>query len=70
MSATKNPPVTGLPSQGPVIHDWRPEDPHFWGSVGKQIATIPLSGISLVHTDHRNEGGWDRAMGWAGPGIA
>ena len=42
MSATKNPPVTGLPSQGPVIHDWRPEDPHFWGSVGKQIATRNL----------------------------
>ncbi|HUE92221.1 NarK family nitrate/nitrite MFS transporter [Pseudomonas sp.] len=42
MSATKNPPVTGLPSQGPVIHDWRPEDPHFWGSVGKRIATRNL----------------------------
>jgi MFS transporter, NNP family, nitrate/nitrite transporter len=42
MSATKNPPVTRLPSQGPVIHDWRPEDPHFWGSVGKQIATRNL----------------------------
>ncbi|MFZ3203190.1 MAG: NarK family nitrate/nitrite MFS transporter [Pseudomonas sp.] len=42
MSATKNPPVTGLPSQGPVIHDWRPEDPHFWGSIGKQIATRNL----------------------------
>lgn len=42
MSATKNPPVTGVPNQGPVIHDWRPEDPHFWGSVGKQIATRNL----------------------------
>jgi NNP family nitrate/nitrite transporter-like MFS transporter len=42
MSAIKNPPVTGLPSQGPVIHDWRPEDPHFWGSIGKQIATRNL----------------------------
>jgi NNP family nitrate/nitrite transporter-like MFS transporter len=42
MSATKNPPITGLPSQGPVIHDWRPEDPHFWGSVGKRIATRNL----------------------------
>jgi NNP family nitrate/nitrite transporter-like MFS transporter len=42
MSATKNPPVAGQPSQGPVIHDWRPEDPHFWGSTGKQVATRNL----------------------------
>ncbi len=31
-------------------------------SVGEQMAAIALSGISLVHTDHRNEGGWDRAV--------
>jgi NNP family nitrate/nitrite transporter-like MFS transporter len=42
MSATKNPPIAGQPVQGPVIHDWRPEDPHFWGSIGKQIATRNL----------------------------
>ncbi|MDA7086416.1 NarK family nitrate/nitrite MFS transporter [Pseudomonas sp. SA3-5] len=42
MSVTKNPPISGQPAQGPVIHDWRPEDPHFWGSVGKQIATRNL----------------------------
>src|SRR5690606_12218895 len=27
---------------GPVIEDWRPEDPHFWGSTGKAIATRNL----------------------------
>jgi NNP family nitrate/nitrite transporter-like MFS transporter len=42
MSATKNPPIAGQPVLGPVIHDWRPEDPHFWGSIGKQIATRNL----------------------------
>ncbi|WP_372867002.1 MFS transporter, partial [Pseudomonas sp.] len=42
MSATKNPPITGQPAKGSVIDDWRPEDPHFWGSVGKQIATRNL----------------------------
>ncbi|EES7561571.1 nitrate/nitrite transporter, partial [Escherichia coli] len=30
------------PRQGPVIEDWRPEDPHFWGSTGKAIATRNL----------------------------
>lgn len=30
------------PKTGPVIHDWRPEDPHFWASTGKAIATRNL----------------------------
>ncbi|WP_238474336.1 NarK family nitrate/nitrite MFS transporter [Pseudomonas cavernicola] len=30
------------PRQGAVIQDWRPEDPHFWGSAGKAIATHNL----------------------------
>ncbi|WP_218572876.1 NarK family nitrate/nitrite MFS transporter [Pseudomonas sp. R-28-1W-6] len=30
------------PRQGAVIQDWRPEDPHFWGSTGKAIATRNL----------------------------
>ena len=42
MSAIKNPALGTPPRQGPVIEDWRPEDPHFWGSVGKTIATRNL----------------------------
>lgn len=42
MSATKNPAMGQPPRQGPVIEDWRPEDPHFWGSIGKAIATRNL----------------------------
>ncbi|NHW01035.1 NarK family nitrate/nitrite MFS transporter [Stutzerimonas degradans] len=36
-SAAKRP-----PKQGPVIHDWRPEDPQFWAATGKAIATRNL----------------------------
>lgn len=36
-SAAKRP-----PKQGPVIHDWRPEDPQFWATTGKAIATRNL----------------------------
>lgn len=42
MSATKNPTMGQPPRQGPVIEDWRPEDPHFWGTTGKTIATRNL----------------------------
>ncbi len=42
MSATKNPAMGQPPRQGAVIEDWRPEDPHFWGSIGKPIATRNL----------------------------
>jgi NNP family nitrate/nitrite transporter-like MFS transporter len=34
--------VLQKPDKGPVIHDWRPEDPAFWGSSGKQTATRNL----------------------------
>jgi NNP family nitrate/nitrite transporter-like MFS transporter len=35
--------ITGLqPPKGPVITDWRPEDPHFWSDVGQKIATRNL----------------------------
>ena len=42
MSATKNAQAAPLPNSGPVIHDWRPEDAHFWGTTGKAIATRNL----------------------------
>jgi len=42
MSATKNAQAAPLPNSGPVIHDWRPEDAHFWASTGKAIATRNL----------------------------
>jgi NNP family nitrate/nitrite transporter-like MFS transporter len=42
MSAIKNPALGGKPKAGPVIDDWRPEDPHFWGSIGKSIASRNL----------------------------
>ena len=42
MSATKNAQAAQLPKSGPVIHDWRPEDAHFWASGGKAIATRNL----------------------------
>jgi NNP family nitrate/nitrite transporter-like MFS transporter len=42
MSAIKNPTMGQPPRQGSVIEDWRPEDPHFWGSTGKAIATRNL----------------------------
>ncbi len=29
-------------ASGPVIHDWRPEDAHFWAETGKKIATRNL----------------------------
>ena len=38
MSAN-NPTLGQPPRPGPVIADWRPEDPQFWGSVGKRVAT-------------------------------
>nr|WP_298146879.1 NarK family nitrate/nitrite MFS transporter [uncultured Pseudomonas sp.] len=30
------------PEKGPLIHDWRPEDPTFWGRSGKAVATRNL----------------------------
>ncbi|MVW75023.1 NarK family nitrate/nitrite MFS transporter [Pseudomonas xionganensis] len=42
MSASKHAPAAALPPTGPVIQDWRPEDAHFWGSIGKSIATRNL----------------------------
>ena len=42
MSATKNAQAAPLPNSGPVIHDWRPEDAHFWAGTGKAIATRNL----------------------------
>ncbi len=42
MSAIKNPALGGKPKAGPVIDDWRPEDLHFWGSIGKSIASRNL----------------------------
>jgi MFS transporter, NNP family, nitrate/nitrite transporter len=41
MSAT--PEAVGLPpKKGPVLTDWRPEDPQFWETVGKPIANRNL----------------------------
>ncbi|CAI8702346.1 nitrate:nitrite antiporter NarK [Pseudomonas donghuensis] len=34
--------VLNTPDKGPVIHDWRPEDPAFWGRSGKKTATRNL----------------------------
>ncbi|UCZ85746.1 NarK family nitrate/nitrite MFS transporter [Pseudomonas sp. L5B5] len=34
--------VLNTPGTGPVIHDWRPEDPAFWGQSGKRTATRNL----------------------------
>ena len=34
--------VLQQPGTGPLIHDWRPEDPAFWGQSGKAIATRNL----------------------------
>ena len=34
--------IAQKPNSGPVIHDWRPEDPAFWGASGKQTATRNL----------------------------
>ena len=34
--------VLQQPDKGPVIHDWRPEDPSFWGASGKKTATRNL----------------------------
>ncbi len=41
MSAN-NPTLGQPPRPGPVIADWRPEDPLLWGSVGKRVATRNL----------------------------
>lgn len=42
MAASKNT-AGNLPAQtGPVIHDWRPEDDHFWATTGKAVATRNL----------------------------
>ncbi len=42
MSAANNSSL-GLPAQqGPVIHDWRPEDAHFWAEKGKAVANRNL----------------------------
>ncbi|MBF7728662.1 NarK family nitrate/nitrite MFS transporter [Pseudomonas sp. N040] len=42
MSVTKSAPAAGLPNTGPVIHDWRPEDPTFWANGGKAVASRNL----------------------------
>lgn len=42
MSAPNNPALDVTPREGPLIDDWRPEDPHFWGAIGKPIATRNL----------------------------
>ncbi|MEX6503647.1 NarK family nitrate/nitrite MFS transporter [Pseudomonas zhanjiangensis] len=42
MTAIKNPALGQGPKAGPVIDDWRPEDPHFWASIGKSVATRNL----------------------------
>lgn len=34
--------IAQKPESGPVIHDWRPEDPAFWGASGKKTATRNL----------------------------
>ncbi|MGZ0714221.1 NarK family nitrate/nitrite MFS transporter [Pseudomonas palleroniana] len=34
--------IAQKPTSGPVIHDWRPEDPAFWGASGKKTATRNL----------------------------
>nr|BFD41802.1 nitrate/nitrite transporter NarK2 [Pseudomonas sp. FFPRI_1] len=34
--------VLNTPDKGPVIHDWRPEDPAFWGRSGKKTAARNL----------------------------
>ena len=34
--------IAQKPGSGPVIHDWRPEDPAFWGASGKKTATRNL----------------------------
>ncbi|MDY7065904.1 Nitrate/nitrite transporter NarU [Pseudomonas extremaustralis] len=34
--------IAQKPDSGPVIHDWRPEDPAFWGASGKKTATRNL----------------------------
>ena len=39
MSATA---VSSSSTSGPVLHDWRPEDPQFWESTGKRIASRNL----------------------------
>lgn len=40
MSAT---PANVATSRGPVIHDWRPEDPQYWLATGSRIASRNLS---------------------------
>ncbi|MCW3147167.1 NarK family nitrate/nitrite MFS transporter [Stutzerimonas stutzeri] len=42
MTVLDSPAANRPPKQGPVIHDWRPEDPQFWASTGKAIATRNL----------------------------
>lgn len=42
MSVTNNLASNLPPPKGPVISDWQPEDPHFWGTVGKRIANRNL----------------------------
>ena len=34
--------IAQKPESGPVIHDWRPEDPAFWGASGKKTANRNL----------------------------
>ncbi|MCF7201626.1 NarK family nitrate/nitrite MFS transporter [Pseudomonas oligotrophica] len=42
MTALVKPAAGKPPKQGPVIQDWRPEDPQFWAATGKAIATRNL----------------------------
>ncbi|AYG43021.1 NarK family nitrate/nitrite MFS transporter [Pseudomonas sp. Leaf58] len=42
MSASNNPAVGRGARPGPVIEDWRPEDPQFWNATGKAIANRNL----------------------------
>jgi len=42
MSATKTSALDPRPNEGSLIHDWRPEDAHFWGSTGKALAARNL----------------------------
>ena len=42
MPVTKSAPVATLPDQGPLIHDWRPEDAQFWAKTGKAVANRNL----------------------------
>lgn len=55
MTVTSNPPIEATASPPPKrgkhwIDDWRPEDPEFWGSVGKPVARRNL--IFSIFAEH------------------